>query len=95
MLDSGRSVMAKSYAEYSAARRAGLDGADDVAVEVFDRAYALGASLAEARRERGLSRAGRWAWLPPRSNSRRKPIALHDLTEIAAERHLPNGLSRK
>ncbi len=46
--------MAKSYAEYSAARRAGLDGADAVAMEVFDRAYALGASLAEARRERGL-----------------------------------------
>ena len=46
--------MTKSYAEYSAGRRAGLSGADAVAVEVFDRAYALGASLAEARRERGL-----------------------------------------
>lgn len=46
--------MVKSYAEYSAARRAGLSGADAVAVEVFDRAYALGASLLEARRERGL-----------------------------------------
>ena len=46
--------MTKSYTEYSAARRAGLTGADAVAVEVFDRAFALGASLAEARRERGL-----------------------------------------
>ncbi len=46
--------MVKSYAEYSAARRAGLSGADAVAVEVFDRTYALGASLLEARRERGL-----------------------------------------
>lgn len=46
--------MAKSYAEYSAARRAGLTGEDAVAVEVFDRAFALGASLAQARRERGL-----------------------------------------
>lgn len=46
--------MTKRYSEYSAARRAGLRGADAVAVEVFDRAYALGASLAEARRERGL-----------------------------------------
>lgn len=46
--------MTKSYAEYSAARRTGLSGADAVAVEVFDRAYALGASLAEARRQRGL-----------------------------------------
>lgn len=46
--------MTKSYAEYSAGRRAGLSGADAVAVDVFDRAYALGASLAEARRERGL-----------------------------------------
>jgi ribosome-binding protein aMBF1 (putative translation factor) len=46
--------MSKSYAEYSATRRAGLTGADAVAVDVFDRAYALGAALAEARRERGL-----------------------------------------
>jgi DNA-binding XRE family transcriptional regulator len=50
----GRFVMTKSYGEYSAARRAGLSGSDAIAVEVFDRAYALGASLAEARRERGL-----------------------------------------
>lgn len=46
--------MSKNYAEYSAARRAGLKGADAVAVEVFDRAFALGAALADARRERGL-----------------------------------------
>jgi len=46
--------MSKSFAEYSATRRAGMTGADAVAVEVFDRAYALGAALAEARRERGL-----------------------------------------
>jgi len=46
--------MSKSYAEYSAARRAGLTGADAIAVDVFDRAYALGAALAEARQERGL-----------------------------------------
>lgn len=47
--------MGKSYAEYSASRRAKLtvDGAD--AVEVFDRAFALGALLADARRQRGLN----------------------------------------
>lgn len=46
--------MSNSYAEYSATRRAGMTSADAVAVDVFDRAYALGAALAEARRERGL-----------------------------------------
>ena len=46
--------MSKGYTEYSAARRAGLTGEDAVAADVFDRAYALGAALAEARRERGL-----------------------------------------
>src|SRR5689334_5556527 len=46
--------MSKSYAEYSATRRAGKTAADEVAVEVFDRAYALGAALAEARRQRAL-----------------------------------------
>jgi len=45
--------VSNSYAEYSAARRAGVAGADAVAVDVFDRALALGASLAKARRERG------------------------------------------
>ncbi len=47
--------MSKSYAEYSAARRANLTEAGAEAVAVFDRAYALGALLADARRQRGLN----------------------------------------
>lgn len=46
--------MSRSYAEYSTTRRAGMTGADAVTVDVFDRAYALGAALAGARRKRGL-----------------------------------------
>jgi transcriptional regulator with XRE-family HTH domain len=45
----------KSYADYSAARRAKLTEAGAEAVEVFDRALALGALLADARRQRGLN----------------------------------------
>lgn len=47
--------MGKSYAKYSADRRANLTGAGMEAVEVFDRAFALGALLAGARRARGLN----------------------------------------
>jgi hypothetical protein len=47
-------VKARNYAEYSAARRSGLTGADALSVEVFDQAGAL---LAEARRERDHDRA--------------------------------------
>jgi ribosome-binding protein aMBF1 (putative translation factor) len=47
--------MTKSYAEYSAARRANMTEAGADAVEVFNRAFALGAIFAEARRQRGLN----------------------------------------
>jgi len=47
--------VAKTFAEYSAERRSAASTADTVAFEVFDRAYALGSELADARRTRGLN----------------------------------------
>jgi XRE family transcriptional regulator, regulator of sulfur utilization len=48
-------IVAKTFAEYSAERRSAASAADAVAFEVFDRAYALGSELADARRTRGLN----------------------------------------